>query len=72
MFPVRFLQTLSPIIAGMMFYSNDEILLWRVMLPQIAAIVFKRAILRLAVQVNYPKYLGGQADKIAGTALGLI
>jgi len=45
------------IIAGMMFYSNDEILLLRVVLSQIKAIAFKRAIPRLTVQVNYPKYL---------------
>lgn len=56
-FPIRFLQTLSPIIVGMMFYSNDEILLSRVVLSQITAIVFKRAIRRPAVQVNYPEYL---------------
>lgn len=57
MFPIRFLQTVSLIIAGMMFYSNDEILLLRVVLSQITAIALKRAVLRLAVQVNYPKYL---------------
>lgn len=57
MLPLRFLQTLSPIIARTIFYSNDEILLLRVVLSKISAIVFKRAILRLAVQVNYPKYL---------------
>lgn len=57
MFPIRFLPTLSSIIAGMMFYSNGEILLLRVVLSQTRAIAFKRAILRLAVQVNYPKYL---------------
>lgn len=55
--PVRFLQTLCLIIVGMMFYSNDEILLLRAVLSKITAIAFERAIQRLAVQVNYPEYL---------------